>query len=93
MMIYWYEFPSQMVYIIELSELVFTCIFTTEAIIKIIGLGVRYFYDKWNIFDFVIVLGGIASNIIEFTYSIEIFSSASSLRMFRIARLFKVFRK
>jgi len=36
---------------------VFTCIFTVEAIFKIIALGLyKYLEDKWSCFDLVIVI-------------------------------------
>ncbi|KAJ0403413.1 hypothetical protein P43SY_003984 [Pythium insidiosum] len=43
--------------LIEYSNYVFALVFTLEAIIKIVGLGRYYWKDKWNIFDFTIVLG------------------------------------
>ena len=35
---------------------VFTLIYNCEAVIKLIGLRLRYFYEKWNIMDLLIVL-------------------------------------
>jgi hypothetical protein len=35
---------------------VFVVIFTGEFAIKIIGFGVRYFKDSWNVFDMIIVV-------------------------------------
>ncbi|KAJ0407416.1 hypothetical protein ATCC90586_003826 [Pythium insidiosum] len=43
--------------LIEYSNYVFALVFTLEAVIKIVGLGRYYWKDKWNIFDFTIVLG------------------------------------
>jgi hypothetical protein len=40
-------------------------IFVLEGIIKIIGLGNKYFKDKWNIFDFIIALLSIVGIILE----------------------------
>lgn len=40
---------------------VFIVIFTLEAVVKIIGLRVYYFRSVWNIFDFIIVVFGLAS--------------------------------
>ena len=70
--------------LMETANLVFTIIFTVEAIFKIIGLGWRpYFRSRWNLFDFVVVavtLIGLAS----------VGFSASVLRILRVARLFRV---
>ena len=37
-------------------NLVFTAIFTLEAVMRIVALRVHYFTQPWNIFDFTIVL-------------------------------------
>jgi hypothetical protein len=40
----------------EFVNILFSMIFTIEMIIKLLGLRLLYFKDKWNIFDFLIVL-------------------------------------
>ncbi|OWK58502.1 Sodium channel protein type 5 subunit alpha [Lonchura striata] len=48
--------------LISLSDKVFTLIFTVEMILKIIALDPYYYFqDKWNVFDSVVVLIGLAS--------------------------------
>ena len=37
-------------------NIVFTCIFIIEAILRIIALRWGYFQQRWNVFDFVIVV-------------------------------------
>eukprot|EP00960_Hanusia_phi_P041824 755164-Hanusia_phi.AAC.6 len=45
----------------------FSCVFVTEAVFKLIGLGPKwYFTDKWNILDFLVVLISISTISIEF---------------------------
>jgi hypothetical protein len=74
---------------LEISNFVFIGVFTVEAIIKIIGLGVRsYFSDNFNIFDFAIVLVsfmeiGLAGGGGAF----------SVLRTFRLLRVLKLTQK
>ena len=41
---------------LDIINIVFTTIFTLEAIVKIIGLRWHYFRRAWNVFDFIIVL-------------------------------------
>lgn len=60
---------------------------------KIIGLGVRYFKDGWNVFDFIVAIGSIVGIILNEVTSVSIRSSTSILRSFRILRVFKLFRK
>ena len=40
----------------QYSNIVFTCIFIIEAILRIIALRWGYFLHPWNVFDFVVVL-------------------------------------
>lgn len=42
------------------SNLVFTAVFAMESTLKIIGMGRLYFYSRWNIFDFVVVVSSVA---------------------------------
>ena len=44
----------------------FTVIFVSEAVVKILGLGLRwYFHDPWNIFDFIVVTLSIGITVID----------------------------
>ena len=50
-----------------------TAVYTLEAILKLLGLGVRrYFMSWWNTFDFVITSLGIVSLVLE-VFNIPIF--------------------
>ena len=69
----------------------FTIIFDIKAIIKIIGLGKRYFSDNFNNFDFFISIGSTAGLIVEIFIG-NSNSISNALRTFRIGRLFKLFR-
>lgn len=53
----WYGMNPNILEITELINLVFAIIFTVEAVIKLIAFDKKYFKDKWNVFDFVIVCG------------------------------------
>jgi hypothetical protein len=67
-------------------NIVFVAIFTVEAVVKAIGLGVsEYFVRGWNQFDFTIVILSLlgVSGVIGS-------SSASLLRVFRVARIFRL---
>jgi hypothetical protein len=73
---------------------IFTGVFTVEAIIKIIGLGFKlYFKDKWNLFDFVIVVGSYIGLIIEFSTSISVGLQTTILRAFRISRMLRLVKR
>ena len=44
---------------IKFLELVYLAIFSLESIIKILAMQKAFFFDKWNLFDFIIVIGGL----------------------------------
>ena len=43
----------------RVSNLVFTGIFTAEAIIKLMVLRHYYFKKAWNVFDFIVVVSSV----------------------------------
>jgi len=62
LMLKWYQQPTSVDTLTEVLNYIFTAIFFLEAVIKLLGVGLRlYFSDGWNNFDFIIVLGSIAS--------------------------------
>ena len=69
------------------GNMIFGIIFTIEAIIKIIGLGVGYFGDNWNRFDFILVL----LSWIGLLFNLG--SLASLFRVLRVARMVRLLRK
>nr|QSV39147.1 voltage-dependent calcium channel L type alpha-1 [Meloidogyne graminicola] len=87
-----YPPDPQMDHILDILNLIFTGVFAFEALFKIIALNPKnYFGDRWNSFDFVIVLGsfidiiygkigGTGSNIISINF----------FRLFRVMRLVKL---
>ncbi|XP_069760955.1 sodium channel protein type 4 subunit alpha A [Narcine bancroftii] len=72
-------------------NLVFIVVFTSECILKIIGLRYYYFTIGWNIFDFVVVIlsiiGIMLADIIE-----KYFVSPTLFRVIRLARIGRVLR-
>jgi hypothetical protein len=72
---------------------IFASIFGLEALIKLIGFGLRYFKNGWNVFDFlVLVLSGI-SVLLSSIFNWSGGPATTVIRALRIARLFKLFRK
>lgn len=67
----------------------FLNIFAIECLIKICALRRLYFSNNWNVFDFVIVVGGI---ILEF-YKIESLQGFSVMRVLRVSRVFRLLKK
>lgn len=71
----------------------FTFIFLVEVVIKITGLGVLYFKFATNVFDFVITLVSVAVEVAEIVNPEISFGATSVIRVFRVGRIFKLFRE
>ncbi|KAL3270430.1 hypothetical protein HHI36_020985 [Cryptolaemus montrouzieri] len=88
--------PTWYTQILDESNMAFTAIFAMEFIFKLAAFRVKnYLSDAWNLFDFVIVLGGF----IDIVYQ-EVFPGGGSLkfagkffRLFRVMRLIKLLSK
>jgi hypothetical protein len=49
--------PALLSKIIQIGNIIFISIFALEALLKLIGFGLRYYFlDTWNRFDFLIVI-------------------------------------
>ena len=72
---------------LETINMYFLVVFTGEAVIKLLGLGPRgYWQNTWNRFDFFIVIAGLAGVVFDLG------SQSSVLRTLRVARLFRLLK-
>jgi voltage-dependent calcium channel L type alpha-1D len=79
---------TEYAHILDIMNIIFTGVFIVEAIIKIIGLSFRgYISNRWNVFDFVIVVGSVLD--VVFFYSSIKFSVLKLVRAFRLIKLLK----
>jgi hypothetical protein len=74
-------------------NLVFTVIFSSEMVIKLVGYGYRYFRDSWNTFDMLIVILSIIGIILTETTTSKLGSQTTIVRSFRIIKIFYIFKK
>jgi voltage-dependent calcium channel L type alpha-1D len=85
--------PSGLKEALEITNHVFTGIFTLEAILKLISYGTFYFRKGWNIFDICILVGIyiqiVSSNLVDSAFITHI----TILRIFRIARILRLIKK
>merc|ERR1712054_544594 len=84
---------------LTIGNYIFAGIFTTEAILKLIALDYRYFYttehygrhyNRWNIFDFTIVMGTCIGILLKAITGTNIGSVATVVRTFRVGRIFRL---
>jgi voltage-dependent calcium channel N type alpha-1B len=58
LMLKWYDQPQDVKMILKYLNIAFTTLFTVESVLKILASGLgNYFSDRWNIFDFITVIG------------------------------------
>jgi hypothetical protein len=74
---------------LDVINLIFTSIFISEAIIKILGLGFKgYFYYSWNVFDFFVV----CSSLVDIVVSQATSGNTNFLKSFQIIRVLRLLR-
>ena len=73
--------------VLDICNIIFVVIFTMEAVLKLIGLGPKYyFYIDWNKFDFGVVVLSLVS-----LQGGENFN-LTALRIIRVARLLRMIK-
>lgn len=93
LMLKWYRQPLSVDSVNEYLNMIFTVIFTFEALIRITAIGFYdYFKDGWNIFDLIVAVGSITGIFIQKSTSVEIINT-SLFRAFRILRLLRLLRR
>eukprot|EP00058_Branchiostoma_floridae_P016682 XP_002602170.1 hypothetical protein BRAFLDRAFT_61121 [Branchiostoma floridae] len=80
-------------YALDFMNLIFTALFTLEAMLKLIGFGPKYYFkDAWNTFDFLIVVGSLVDIIVS-QMNVSIPPPPTHLQLFiNFFRLFRVMR-
>ncbi len=77
--------------VLENINYFFAIVFNIECVAKLLGLGCSYFSSKWNIFDFIIVIGTNLGLLFQFAGSgINIGAAATGVRAFRIMRVMRL---
>lgn len=90
----WYEQPEHLDFACDIMNYIFTAIFLTECIIKMVSMTPRlYFKEGWNIFDFVIIWGSLISIFISLNTSLSLRGAISIMRSFRILRLLRLIKR
>lgn len=78
-------------HVLDVLNLIFTGVFALEALFKIIALNPKnYFGDRWNSFDFIIVLGSFIDIIYGKLSPGSNIISINFFRLFRVMRLVKL---
>ncbi|XP_046574320.1 sodium channel protein 1 brain-like [Haliotis rubra] len=86
--------------VLDIMNIIFTTVFTLEAMVKLIGLRWHYFRQAWNVFDFIIVILSILditvsqlqSGVVLDDLLSDVFVTPTLLRVVRIFRIGRVLR-
>ncbi|XP_025077550.1 sodium channel protein 1 brain-like isoform X2 [Pomacea canaliculata] len=76
---------------LDMMNIIFTTVFTLEAILKLVGLRWHYFRVAWNVFDFIIVILSILGIVLADILS-KIYVTPTLLRVVRVFRIGRVLR-
>ena len=68
-------------------------IYTLEFIIKLIAFKKDYFYNGWNIFDFLIVVSAWFGIVATNFFGLDVGPISTVVRSFRIARILKIIKR
>ncbi|CEG50199.1 voltage-gated ion channel superfamily [Plasmopara halstedii] len=77
-------------YVINILNEIFAVVFTLEAVMKLTAFGWEYFEDRWNQFDFFVVLGTLLSVVVESLTGASVRSLAMLVRVFRVTRILRL---
>lgn len=81
-----------MLNILDTLNIIFMVIFTTEILINFLGFGKRFFSDRWNIFDLVIIILSWIGFLITNVSSFQLGPHVTIIKSFRIARILFFFK-
>ncbi|CAG9334511.1 unnamed protein product [Blepharisma stoltei] len=83
------ELDEELWHVLYFGSVGFTVLFSIECGLKIIGLGPRYYFaNKWNLFDFIIVL----LSLISFSETIIAKNSITLAKLLRVVRSLRLIR-
>lgn len=91
--IYWPQMPEDLLSALEGLNICFTILFAVELVIKFIGLGPRrWWFDKFNVFDAIIVLVSLIELFISGTSGNAESSPLGAILAFRALRVLRILR-
>ncbi|GAB6025910.1 hypothetical protein CHUAL_011882 [Chamberlinius hualienensis] len=88
-----YMMPSELIYALEIFNYFFSAVFVLEAAMKMLALGAaRYFVDKWNQLDVIIVILSVVGIVLEKMQSVVMPINPTIIRVMRVLRIARVLK-
>lgn len=85
----WVDIDPQIFHMVEEIQEIFNYIFIVECLLKLIAYQKFYFYSGWNVFDFVVVGGGILGTVFKESVATQL----SVIRILRVCRVLRLLKK
>jgi hypothetical protein len=90
----WYSEPEIVTVVTSWLNYAFAFIFIIEAALKLYGMGFSfYFRDKWNTFDFVVVVVTIIAEITAQAGGSKVGAAVTFIRAVRVQRLLRYIKQ
>lgn len=90
----YYDMPKTLDNVLYYGNLAFTCVFTAEMILKLIGLGLKnYIREPFNDFDAIVVIVGLLEFLNIQSKAVTVFRAFRLLRIFKLAKQWSTLRK
>ena len=87
-----YQQSQEITDVQTLLNYIFAVIFTIELIMKLAGLGCRFFLDGWNVFDLVVVVATDAAIFLALFTDIDLGGIAGLARAIRMLLIFRILK-
>ncbi|GAB9471559.1 hypothetical protein Gpo141_00008765 [Globisporangium polare] len=79
--------------VLSTGNLLFCAVFIVEAVVKLMSMGKKYFYDRWNIFDLIVVVGSTASTVLPYFTKGAVSPVANTVRALRMGLAIRLMKR
>uniref|UniRef100_K3WVK9 Ion transport domain-containing protein n=1 Tax=Globisporangium ultimum (strain ATCC 200006 / CBS 805.95 / DAOM BR144) TaxID=431595 RepID=K3WVK9_GLOUD len=88
-----FQESDTVVEVLSVGNLLFCVVFFLEAVVKLMSMGSKYFQDRWNIFDFLVVGGSSVSTALPFFTKGKISPVANTVRALRMGLAIRLMKR
>ncbi|XP_045921847.1 voltage-dependent T-type calcium channel subunit alpha-1H-like isoform X2 [Micropterus dolomieu] len=85
--------PEEMTQVLQISNIIFTIVFVLEMVLKLVALTWKYFTDRNNLFDFVIVIISLWEIIAKADGRLSVLRAFRLLRFVKLVHFFPYLKK
>jgi hypothetical protein len=94
MMSCYYGMSDEVRHGLKMANLAFFCIYVCEAAVKMLGLGIKAYFDvSWNRFDLLLIFGSAGGMLVELFGDSDVGGAAAAVRTLRVGRAIRLVKK